>query len=76
MQGEGIESGTNQHAWDKWSNDGIEQEVPKLMEEDVGAAMQFLQSKALCMMPICRSFWFQKFPILLDKNGTIELNMS
>ena len=38
MQGEGIESGTNQHAWDKWSNDGIEQEVPKLMEEDVGAS--------------------------------------
>jgi hypothetical protein len=22
------------------------------MEEDIGAAMQFLQSKALCMMPI------------------------
>ena len=63
MQGEGIESGTNQQAWDKWSNDGIEQQVPKLMEKDVGAAMQFLQSKALCMMPICRSFWFQKFPI-------------
>jgi hypothetical protein len=23
-----------------------------LMDEDIGAAMQFLQSKALCMMPI------------------------
>ena len=76
MQGEGIEGGTNQQAWDKWSNDGTEQQVPKLMEEDVGAANFLFQSKALCMMPICRSFWFQKFPILLDKNGTIELNMS
>ena len=72
MQGEGIEGGTNQQAWDKWSNDGTEQQVPKLMEEDVGAAMQFLQSKALCMMPICRSFWFQKFPISKTKTKTIE----
>nr|GEZ77126.1 transcription factor UNE12-like [Tanacetum cinerariifolium] len=31
---------------------GAEREVAKLMEEDVGAAMQFLQSKALCIMPI------------------------
>lgn len=38
--------------WDKWSTDGTERQVTKLMEEDVGAAMQFLQSKALCMMPI------------------------
>ena len=52
MQGEGIEGPTNQQAWDKWSNDGTEQQVAKLMEEDVGAAMQFLQSKALCIMPI------------------------
>ena len=55
MQGEGIEGGTNQQAWDKWSNDGTKQQVAKLMEEDVGVAMQFLQSKALCIMPICRS---------------------
>ena len=55
MQGEGIEGGTNQEAWDKWSNDGTEQQVAKLMEEDVGAAMQVLQSKALHIMPICRS---------------------
>ncbi|KAK4282888.1 hypothetical protein QN277_014213 [Acacia crassicarpa] len=49
---EGVDGGGNQAAWEKWSNDGTEQEVAKLMEEDVGAAMQFLQSKALCMMPI------------------------
>jgi hypothetical protein len=48
--GEGIES--DQPAWEKWSNDGTEQQVAKLMEEDVGAAMQFIQSKALCIMPI------------------------
>ncbi|KAI4301923.1 hypothetical protein L6164_035158 [Bauhinia variegata] len=47
MEGEG-----NQQAWEKWSNDGTEQEVAKLMDEDVGAALQFLQSKALCIMPI------------------------
>lgn len=38
--------------WEKWSNEETEQEVAKLMEEDVGAAMQFLQSKSLCIMPI------------------------
>ncbi|KGN66149.1 transcription factor UNE12 [Cucumis sativus] len=52
VEGEGIESGNNQQAWEKWSSDGTEQQVAKLMEEDVGAAMQFLQSKALCIMPI------------------------
>uniref|UniRef100_A0A6N2KV98 BHLH domain-containing protein n=1 Tax=Salix viminalis TaxID=40686 RepID=A0A6N2KV98_SALVM len=52
VQGEGIEGGANQQAWENWSNDGTEQEVAKLMEEDVGAAMQLLQSKALCVMPI------------------------
>ncbi|XP_024188555.1 transcription factor UNE12 isoform X1 [Rosa chinensis] len=53
VEGEGIEGGTNnQQAWEKWSNDGTEQQVAKLMEEDVGAAMQYLQSKALCIMPI------------------------
>nr|GEW75754.1 transcription factor UNE12-like [Tanacetum cinerariifolium] len=39
-------------AWENWLNDDTEREVVKLMEEDVGAAMQFLQSKALCIMPI------------------------
>ncbi|KAM7259414.1 hypothetical protein ACFE04_015155 [Oxalis oulophora] len=44
--------GRNQPAWEKFSNDGTERQVAKLMEENVGAAMQFLQSKALCIMPI------------------------
>jgi hypothetical protein len=52
IKGEGIEGGANQQAWENWSNDGTEQEVAKLMEEDVGAAMQLLQSKALCIMPV------------------------
>ncbi|KAI4350063.1 hypothetical protein L6164_010588 [Bauhinia variegata] len=52
VEGEGIEGGVDQQAWEKWSNDGTEQQVAKLMDEDVGAAMQFLQSKALCIMPI------------------------
>jgi hypothetical protein len=42
----------NDAAWEKWTNDGTERQVAKLMEENVGAAMQFLQSKALCIMPI------------------------
>ncbi|KAI3458500.1 hypothetical protein Pfo_015163 [Paulownia fortunei] len=46
------EIGSNQHVWEKWSNEETEREVAKLMEEDVGAAMQFLQSKSLCIMPI------------------------
>ncbi|XP_062084481.1 transcription factor UNE12-like isoform X2 [Humulus lupulus] len=52
VEGGGIEGGDSQAAWEKWSTDGTEQQVAKLMEEDVGAAMQFLQSKALCIMPI------------------------
>ncbi|KAH1081394.1 hypothetical protein J1N35_021155 [Gossypium stocksii] len=51
-QDESGEGGRSQPAWEKWSNDGTERQVAKLMEEDVGAAMQFLQSKALCIMPI------------------------
>ncbi|GAB4855394.1 hypothetical protein Ancab_024017 [Ancistrocladus abbreviatus] len=50
VEGEGM--GGCQPAWEKWSNDGTEQQVAKLLEEDIGAAMQFLQSKALCIMPI------------------------
>ncbi|XP_068320475.1 transcription factor UNE12-like [Pyrus communis] len=52
VEEEGSEGGRNQPAWDKWSNDGTERQVAKLMEDNVGAAMQFLQSKALCIMPI------------------------
>lgn len=51
-QGDNSEGECSQSAWDKWSNHDIEQEVAKLMEDDVGAAMQYLQSKALCIMPI------------------------
>ncbi|XP_073027488.1 transcription factor UNE12-like isoform X2 [Primulina eburnea] len=52
MEGETSEIGSNQHVWEKWSNEETENEVAKLMEEDVGVAMQFLQSKSLCIMPI------------------------
>ncbi|RCV09788.1 hypothetical protein SEVIR_2G060800v4 [Setaria viridis] len=52
VKGEASDSGSTQHIWEKWSTDGTEKQVAKLMEEDIGAAMQFLQSKALCMMPI------------------------
>lgn len=52
VEEDGSEGGRNQPAWEKWSNDGTERQVAKLMEENVGAAMQFLQSKALCIMPI------------------------
>nr|WIE96069.1 basic helix-loop-helix transcription factor [Loropetalum chinense var. rubrum] len=52
VEREASEGGSNQQAWDKWSSDGTEREVAKLMEEDIGAAMQLLQSKALCIMPV------------------------
>ncbi|KAK1310765.1 Transcription factor UNE12 [Acorus calamus] len=52
VEGEASEGGGSQRAWEKWTTDGTERHVAKLMEEDVGAAMQFLQSKALCIMPI------------------------
>ncbi|GMH02379.1 hypothetical protein Nepgr_004218 [Nepenthes gracilis] len=52
VEEEGSEGGMSQPAWEKWSNDGTERQVAKLMEENVGAAMQLLQSKALCIMPI------------------------
>ncbi|KAG2534577.1 transcription factor UNE12-like isoform X2 [Panicum virgatum] len=52
VKGEASDSGSKQQIWEKWSTDGTERQIAKLMEEDIGAAMQFLQSKALCMMPI------------------------
>lgn len=52
VEEDGSDDGRTQPAWEKWSNDGTERQVAKLMEENVGAAMQFLQSKALCLMPI------------------------
>ncbi|KAE8692055.1 Transcription factor bHLH7 [Hibiscus syriacus] len=51
VEDESGEGGRSQPVWEKWSNDGTERQVAKLMEENVGAAMQFLQSKALCIMP-------------------------
>ncbi|KAL2942530.1 Transcription factor UNE12 [Bienertia sinuspersici] len=61
VEGEGVEGA--QAAWEKWSNDGTEQQVAKLMEQDIGAAMQFLQSKALCIMPVSlASTIFRSYP--------------
>jgi hypothetical protein len=49
MQGNGNENGSE--------NGGsslrlTEQQAAKLMEEDMGSAMQYLQSKGLCLIPI------------------------
>ncbi|MCE0481077.1 hypothetical protein HAX54_038475 [Datura stramonium] len=52
VEGDSCESRSNQHVWEKWSDAETEQEVAKLMEEDVGTAMQYLQSKSLCIMPV------------------------
>ncbi|XBH95494.1 hypothetical protein VPH35_086046 [Triticum aestivum] len=52
VKGEASDGGSKQQVWEKWSTDGTEKQVAKLMDEDIGAAMQFLQSKALCMMPV------------------------
>uniref|UniRef100_A0A453M303 BHLH domain-containing protein n=3 Tax=Aegilops tauschii subsp. strangulata TaxID=200361 RepID=A0A453M303_AEGTS len=52
VKGEASDGGSKQQIWEKWSTDGTEKQVAKLMDEDIGAAMQFLQSKALCMMPV------------------------
>ncbi|XP_010553760.1 PREDICTED: transcription factor bHLH7-like isoform X2 [Tarenaya hassleriana] len=48
----GDDGGASEPMWEKWTGDGTEEQVAKLMEEEVGAAMQFLQSKELCIMPI------------------------
>jgi hypothetical protein len=45
MQGNGNENGGS-------SLRLTEQQAAKLMEEDMGSAMQYLQSKGLCLMPI------------------------
>lgn len=52
LKEESGEGGETWPAWEKLSNESTERQVAKLMEENVGAAMQFLQSKALCVMPI------------------------
>jgi len=48
-------SNTNQTSATTPSNDSLtmtEHQVAKLMEEDMGSAMQYLQGKGLCLMPI------------------------
>ncbi|MED6176085.1 hypothetical protein PIB30_084486 [Stylosanthes scabra] len=57
LKEEGGEGGRNRLAWDKWSNDGTERQVAKLMEENVGAAMQFLQSKVLKLLELPPLTW-------------------
>ncbi|CAN1131787.1 Transcription factor UNE12 [Linum perenne] len=52
VEDENGEIGRSQPAWEKWTNDGTERQIAKLMEENIGAAMQLLQSKALCIMPV------------------------
>lgn len=51
MQGSGGRS-TNQTASSNDSMTVTEQQVAKLMEKDMGSAMQYLQGKGLCLMPI------------------------
>ncbi|KAM3394632.1 hypothetical protein P3S68_003635 [Capsicum galapagoense] len=50
--GDSCECHSNQQVWEKWSDAETEQELTKLMKEDVGAAMQYLQSRSLCIMPV------------------------
>ncbi|KAF3780998.1 Transcription factor [Nymphaea thermarum] len=53
--GIGRRSNGDQTAATASSQDGLtatEQQVVKLMEEDMGSAMQYLQGKGLCLMPI------------------------
>ncbi|KMT13584.1 hypothetical protein BVRB_4g081860 [Beta vulgaris subsp. vulgaris] len=70
-EGEGVDGA--QAAWEKWSNDGTEQQVAKLMEQDIGAAMQFLQSKALCIMPVSlASAIFRSHPPPPDPPGIVK----
>ncbi|KAJ8549025.1 hypothetical protein K7X08_032732 [Anisodus acutangulus] len=52
VEGDSGESPSNQHVWEKCSDVETEQEVAKLMDEDIGAAMQYLQSQSLCIMPV------------------------
>ncbi|XP_052183270.1 bHLH transcription factor RHL1-like [Diospyros lotus] len=56
IQGSGGRTGNgNQTASTSNTNDSMavtEHQVAKLMEEDMGSAMQYLQGKGLCLMPI------------------------
>ncbi|KAL0926839.1 hypothetical protein M5K25_003091 [Dendrobium thyrsiflorum] len=57
---------SKQQIWKEWSKDGAELQVAKLIEEDVEAAMQFLHSKVLCMMPISLAAAFYHMKKQLD----------
>nr|WCO08314.1 hypothetical protein [Suaeda aralocaspica] len=51
----GVGQGSNNGNQTTPTNDGMtvaEHQVAKLMEEDMGSAMQYLQGKGLCLMPI------------------------
>ncbi|KAL6012137.1 bHLH transcription factor rhl1 [Asimina triloba] len=56
MQGSGIgrsSNGTQAAGNNESSSLAVtEQQVAKMMEEDMGSAMQYLQGKGLCLMPI------------------------
>jgi hypothetical protein len=59
LQGNGNGNGTSSSGDDNATDDNggstlqaTEQQVARLMEEDMGIAMQYLQGKGLCLMPI------------------------
>lgn len=55
MSSEGRSGNGTQTASSSKNNEGMtvtENQVAKLMEEDMGSAMQYLQGKGLCLMPI------------------------
>ena len=59
MQSNGNGNGTSNSGDDNNADDNggstmqaTEQQVARLIEEDMGAAMQYLQGKGLCLMPI------------------------
>ncbi|XP_073316828.1 bHLH transcription factor RHL1-like isoform X2 [Primulina huaijiensis] len=55
ISSEGGRNGNGTQTASSSNNDGMtvtEHQVAKLMEEDMGSAMQYLQGKGLCLMPI------------------------
>lgn len=52
MQLSKIKKGTENICRDDEGSSIVEGEVAKLMDENMGSAMQFLQSKGLCLMPL------------------------
>lgn len=53
-----------------------EQEVASLMEEDMGTAMQFLQSKGLCLMPISLATAISSTNVRPPSGGQAEQDLS